>query len=349
MNNNEKIINIGDLNMTVVTDEQVHDIYNKLSEVDKTSTDNLTAASEETDSSTYTSEDNTKIEAIDDIPGVNAIPSNIVDSIQEDENDIKDVLNEYDLDEKSIVQILKVIEEYKAGNTSCLYSRLPAKIKMMVDGMIDTVNPKQITCMRNAAAKMLIDSFISDAKMSATADEFNSELASAINEMNIEYDEMINNAIDNTFNKIEEIRISDPEQAERLESVKKAFNTATTFEKQLEFAKKTSVNKFNKFLNRYEDDVMYFNNKVNNNFAGVKIPNIEELVPIIKAALPQYTEDEIKKFIICICRTIEDTNELSGIAYEYRMISSIYKYKYTNIDEKGEVIFGNISKVIEAI
>ena len=100
---------------------------------------------------------------------------------------------------------------------------------------------------------------------------------------------------------------------------------------------------------RFKDDVYYFNKKVNNNTFGVKVTNIEEIIPIIKVALPQYTEEDIKKFVICICRTIENIDELAGIAYEYRMVASIYKYKFVPIDEKGEVIFENISKVIDAI
>ena len=203
--------------------------------------------------------------------------------------------------------------------------------------------------MRNTIAKMLVDSFINDAKISAAVDEFNEDMSSAIDEMNSEYDNMMGDAIDNVFNKIEEIRSENPDQAKRIESVKNAFDSATTFEKQLEFAKRTSPNKFNKFLTRYKDDVFYFNKRVNNNTVGVKVYNIEELVPIIKSALPQYTEEDIKKFIICICKTVENTDNLAGIAYEYRMVASIYKYKFVTIDEKGEIIFENISKVIEAI
>ena len=350
----EMIIDVGSLNMTVLTDEQVEHVYDELSEVDKASTENLAAAEAETESSNYTSEDNNEIETMEEIPGVNVIPSNIAESIEEDEADIKDVLNNYDLDDESMIQMLKLIDEYKAGNQSSIYSRLPAKMQEMVNGILMTetngaISFKQITSMRNSIAKMLINSFISDAKISAAVDDFNEEMSSTINEMNKEYDNMVGDAIDSVFNRIEEIRAENPEQAERIESVKNAFDAATTFEKQLEFAKHTSAGKFNKYLIRYKDDVYYFNKKVNNNAAGVKVSNIEEIVPIIKMALPQYTEEDIKKFVICICRTVSNTDELAEISYQYRMISSIYRYKFTPIDEKGEIIFGNISKVIDAI
>lgn len=349
----ETVINIDDLNINVITDDQIHHVYEELSEIDKTSTDNLAAAEEETNSSNYTSEDNNVIEATEEIPGVGVTPSNISETIKESSNDIKDVLNNYDLSDEDAAQMLKIIEEYKAGDQSSLYSRFPKKMQEMVNGILLTetgdINPKHITAKRNTIAKMLIDSFISDAKMSAAAVEFNSDMRSVIDEMNIEYDNMLTNAIDNVFAKIDEIRVEDPEQAKRIESIKDSFDAATTFEKQLEFAKHTSYNKFNKFLNRYKDDVYYFNKRVNSNSFGIKATNIEEIVPVIKIGLPQYTEEDIKKFVICICRTVENTDELAGIAYEYRMIASIYKYKFVSIDDNGELIFKNISKVIDAI
>lgn len=352
---NETVINIDSLGIDTVkmTDEQVHQVYTELSDVDKASTDNLAAAEKETESSNYTSEDNNVIEATEEIPGVGVTPVNVLNNINETENNIKDALDPYDFTDEETVQIIDIIQEYRKGNTADLYKRLPNKMQDMVNGLLFTesenINPKQIRSRRNDAAKMLIDSFINDAKISATIDDFNSEMNTTISEMNSEYDNMLTDAIDNVFNKIEEIRAENPEQADKIESVKNAFERATTFEKQLEFAKRTSSAKFNKFLTRYKDDVYYFNKKVNNNNVGVKVNNIEELEPIIKLGLPQYSEEDIKKFIICICRTIENVDELPGISYEYRLVSSIYKYKFVPIDNNGEIIFKNISKVIDEI
>ena len=356
MSKDIETILIDDLGLdTKMTDEQVHHVYNELSEVDKTSTDNLAAAEETTESSNYTSEDNNVIEAVEEIPGVDVIPSNLIDDIKEKEKDIKEVLDLYDLDDEGVTQMLKVIDEYKAGNTSGLYSRLPGKIQNIVDGLIMAefgtipIEPKKIRSLRNATAKTIIDEFISDAKMSAAVDDFNEEMSTVINDMNTEYDKLLNNAIDSVFTKLDEIKATDPEQAERIESVKNAFDNAILFNEQLEFAKHNSLKKFNKYLTRFKDDAYYFNKRVNNNNFGVKVIHIEELIPIIKNALPQYTEDDIKLFLICICKTIPNLDELAGIAYVYKMVSGIYKYKFTNIDENGEIIFKNISKVIDEI
>ena len=349
----ENIININSLGLKV-TDEEAKYIYDKLSDVDKTSSDNLTAAKEETESCEYTSDDNNIIEPTEEIPGVNVIPDNIAENIKESEANIEDVLKSYDLDEESMIQMLKVIGEYKSGDTSKLYSRVPKKIQEMINGLIMTetngvINYKEITSYRNRVAKMFIDDFINDAKISASVDEFNSEMANIVNEMNTGYDNMISDAIDKVFNNIESIRAENPKHAEVIESVKNAFDKAHLFEKQLNFAQHTSYNRFIKYLDRYKDDVYYYNKKVNSNNFGIKVRNIEDLLPIIKLGLPQYAEEEIKKFIICICRTVGDTNNIAEIAYEYRMVCNIYKYKFIPIDEAGEVIFSNIAKVIECI
>jgi hypothetical protein len=209
-----------------------------------------------------------------------------------------------------------------------------------------TGNPLQI---KNAVAALIIESFINDAKMSASVEEFSSEMNKTVAEMHTEYDIMINKAIDDTFSKIDEIRTTNPEQAERLESIKNAFDNALTFEEQLNYVKNTPSFVLRKDLNDYIGILTRFNTKVNNNTFGVKVPKIEEIVPIINNALPKYKMNDIKKFMIAICKTSKDPKDLAGTAYNYRLISSIYRYKFTAIDEKGKAILENISKVIDEI
>ena len=336
-----------------LTDEQVHNIYDTLSEVDKKSADDLNAAEKETDDSDYTSDNNTEIDKSNIIPGIKDVNLDITDTIEESQENIKDALTPYELDENSTVQMLNLIEDYKKGNKNDIYSKLPAAFKHTVDMMIEkeikSSNTVNINKMRNATAGLIIESFINDAKMSASVEEFSSEMNKTVGEMTVEYDSMINKAIEDTFSKIDEIKDTNPEQAKRLEAIKKAFESASTFEDQLNYAKNTTSYVLRKSLNDYHGTVIRFNTKVNNNTFGVKVPKIEEIVPIINKALPKYTITDIKKFIISICRTSKDPKDLAGTAYNYRLISNIYRYKFTNIDEKGKVIFENISKVIDEI
>ena len=352
----DNVVNFED-KKTVLTDSEVDKVYNELSTYDEKSKEDLNKAKEETEKSNYT--EITESTPDTEIPGIGVTPESVYDlnKIEETSSDIQSILDEYGVSDDEVAEMINIIDEYKKGKTSNLYNRIPESFKKMADGLVMAENSvsisniKELQAFRNAAAKTLIDEFIHDAKFNKAIDDYNEEMATVIKDMNTEYDSILGGAIDDTFNRIEEIRSEDPETAKRIESIKNSFDTAITFEKQLEVANTLTPKKLNKLMNRYNDEVFYFNKRVNNNNIGVKVPNINDLLPAIKLALPQYTEDDIKKFIIVIVRSIipMDITDLATISYIYKMIQSIYTYNFINIDDKGEVIFGNISKVIEAI
>jgi hypothetical protein len=66
--------------------------------------------------------------------------------------------------------------------------------------------------------------------------------------------------------------------------------------------------------------------------------------------------DDIKKFIVVICRTtaykMDVVRNVEDLAYIYRMINTIYLYKFidgpVNTDDET-LLFGNIAKVLDAI
>lgn len=361
---NETKMENADLNKYLGTnDVDPHNVYQKLSGIDKKSTDKLNAAETKTDKSDYRKEDNTEITPQDVIPGVNAVPQNVASDdeeltkIEETADNIKDVLSTYgEITDDEVEEMLKLISEVKQGKSDKLYSRLPKIFKSMVDGLVmhsldPSMKKNQINQIRNAGAKTLLDEFINDAKFSKAIEDYNSEMSNVMNEMGTEYSSLITEAIDKTFSKIDEIAAENPEQAKNIIAVKDAFEDALTFNKQFEIASHTSYKKISKWGDRFKDEVLYFNKRVSNNSAGVKVPDISELLEIIKIALPQYTDDDIKNFICVIIKSVYtiDVNSLAGIAYIYKMISSIYTYKFVVIDEKGEEIFKNISRVIDAI
>jgi len=364
----EKIVNIDDVatlrDDTELTDDQVGLIYNSLKNEDKASQDNLKNAIDKTESTQYTSEDNNVIEAQDMIPGVDAIPSNLkyeetTGEIEETEENIKDTLEMYGIKDEDVELMLDVINQYKNDkNVSItnIYNKLPASFKTMVDNLAMLEGApkdfKQLRAMRNAATRTLLDEFINDSKLSKAVEDYTKEVSDAINEMETGYNKIINDAINDAFDKIDKIEAENPTQAANIKAIKQAFKDAVELELQLNIASHTSSKKIAKWATRFSGEVIYFNKKVSNNIAGVKIPDISELVPIIKSALPQYTHDEIKQFLCVVVRSIDkiDINTLYGISYIYSMISNIYKYKFCAInDEKGEKIFGNISRVIDAI
>lgn len=323
-------------NNTTMTNDEVKHVYDSLSVVDKASYDKLNDAKSETENANYTSEDNNEIDTDSVIPGVNT------------DNKVE---NEYGLDDESMGKIISLMQEYKAGNTSNLYSRMPLKIKIAIDKIVSVseVPFDRLLAYKNAVAKDILSSFMNDEEMQESIDQFNQDMMRVINDMNLEYDTMISDAIDSVFDKIDDIRKENPDRADMIQTIKDAFDAAGKFEREYEYAANHSPNKINKLLRRYEDSVRYFNTRVNNNTAGVKVVDINLLVPVIKKALPSYKEDGIKKFICIIIKTMGNTDMLNEISYIYRTIGCIYKYNFIDIDEEGEKIFNNISKVIDAI
>lgn len=326
---------------TKLTDEQVGKVFNALSVEDEKSTDTLNAAKETTEEANYTSEDNEEIKTDD----------KIVTGVDFGNKKYKDVFDAYNMPESDAEALFTVMQEYKAGNTSNLYNRLPNFAKNMANGlasmsMEEGMNPKAL---RNAAAKSVVESFINDEELNTAIDEFSADMGKTVSGMGAEFMSMVGTAIEDTFNKINEIEAENPEQAAKIKEVKESFEQATLFVKETEYAKHVSAKKFTKWLMRYKDSVMYFNKRVNSNDFGITINDINSIIPIIKNALPDYELDDIRKFIICITKTMPDPTTLSGIAYLYRMTASINKYAYTEIDDEGKTLFNNIAGVIDTI
>lgn len=326
---------------TKLTDEQVEKVYNTLSPEDNKSVNALNAAKNETNKSNYSPEDNEKIET----------GNKIVAGVNFNNKKYKDMFDAYNMPESDAEALFEIMQEYKAGKTDNLYDRLPVFARNMANGLVtmsieEGMNPRAL---RNAAAKTIVESFINDEELSAAIDEFSTDMGKTVSGMGDEFMTMVRTAIDDTFNKINEIEEKDPATAERVKGVKEALEQATLFTKEKEYASHISSKKFTKWLNRYKDSAIYFNKRVNSNSFGITVEDINNIIPVIKKALPQYDYDDIRKFIICITKTMPDPTTLSGIAYSYRMIESINSYAYTEIDGKGKDLFNNIAGVIDAI
>ena len=205
---------------------------------------------------------------------------------------------------------------------------------------------------REEIAKFIIDSIIDDGEFKAIMKQFDDEMNAYTSETSKEMIDILSNAYDDIFNNIDEIRKEDPEKADRLEKVKAAFEEATNFNKQIQFLTADKPRNVRKYKRRVHAITDTFNNLVN--VGEIKIPNINELFDIIKLRLPQYNKDQINEFIILLCRSTMDLdfNVLSNIAYVYRLVDRIYKFKFITAgyeDDETTQVFNDISDVIELI
>lgn len=326
---------------STITDEQVTKIYNDLSKEDETSTKNIENAETETNNSNYEkSEEINSDKAI--IPGID---------VQETNDDYRYILSNYDVTEDEVVGLIDLISRYKNNEDIDYYENLPKSFKDIADGFRSISLSKNYKMSKNESAKLILKELVNDAQISNTVDTFQSELNETVTNMNKEYDKIMLDAFDETFKKIDEIELKDPEQAKKIRTIKKAFDEALTFDKQREYINSISAKKLAKFTKHYSRETLYFNKLVN--VTDVKIPDIRALLQVIHNNLPQFEIEDIKKFITAICKSSYDLQvdkNIEELAYIYKMVSSIYKYNfvknYSDDNDEAKTIFGNIADVI---
>ena len=326
---------------TVLTNTETEKIYNALSAIDAKSINDLKNAEQETENANYDSI--TEIETDYVMPDINVT-----------NKDYKDTLKDYNINEQEMYNMIDLINNYKSNIDMNYYERLPKSFKDIADAMNKFKDPStggKLTS-KNSVAKELINELIHDTEFSATIDAFQSELSNVTIELNSEYDKMLNDAFNESFEKIEELKTTNQEQAEKILRIKKAFEESNSFDKQIEFLQKYSAKRLTKMLTHYDNEVKFFNKYIN--VTEVKVPDVGELLPVIKRNLPEYSENDIKLFIIAICKTcysLDFANNIAHMAYIYKLINSIYMHKFikTTNSEEEFLLFKKIAEAIDSI
>ena len=358
-----------------ITDEQVKEIYEAAEDGDNGSSraKELKAAMKETENTNY---NEIKILGVDLANGedfsssrphiigcTNGYDDNMVnnildsqvddtDNIEPTDDNIKDALNEYGIDESEILDFVKTINEFRQSNEyKGLYNKMPEAIKGLIDNLYSLSKTSGDKISKDTIAKDVLTEIVNESKFNNVMESYNKELNDLVMESNKEFQLLTKNAIDEVFDKIDEIEENNPEQAQKIKNIKQAFEDAVVYKKELDILDHMSAKKLKKMVNNYENECFYFNKKVNT--TDINIPDIKRIYPIIKKALPGYTELQIKEFIMVICKasyTI-DVNNIDELAYIYIEISNIIAFEYVidfNTDYSKEV-FGNISAVLTKI
>ena len=340
-------------NNNTMTDEEIINTYDQLSVIDIDSSTALKNAETETQTTIYPSieeisTDNDKITT-----GVNINDKNL-DDIEITNDNINDILKEYNLQQSDAEKMISIINDYKNHTgTGNYYNRLPDTFKQIADGIRLMGNQRGQSISKNYAACILIYELIHDAKFAKAMDEFEKEFKDLSNEMNKEYNKIFTDAFEEVFANIDKLEVEDPEKAEKIKGIKSAFENASNFDVQMEYAKKIGANKLTKLAKRFDNEALYFNNKVN--VTDVKVPDIRELLQVIHMNLPDFDVLTIKKFIIIICKSTEKIDvkkDIVGLAYIYKLINNIYIYRYLDNlkdNEAASLLFGKVAKVLEYI
>ena len=336
-----------------LTEEQQHQVFDELSGVDAESAEALAKAEKETEESNYT--EATAMEANVDIPGV-GIPVTNPKDINEAKEDYLEVMKEYDLTDEEAVSLYNVIRLYKDGNKQGLYDRLPQRLKSIADGIVcnfPMAAPKVKRITKDSAAEFIIESMINDAKINNVFDEYDRDMRNLTNDMDKDFSAIMAEAMNESFENIEKIKETDPVVAARIQAVKDAFAKAEGFDLQLEWLDHISAKKFNKIASRARNEFLYFNKRVNT--TSIKVPDITEIPGVIRIVMPEVSEELALKFTLVLVESliklpVDDKENLPNLAYIYKLIDNIYKYKFISyVGEVPEAFFGKVKEVISKI
>lgn len=328
-----------------LTNEEIELISKTVRDIDPESEARLNAAKEETETAEYVESEEMDIDENMDIPGLGMEMPNPTNE------DYFKVLATYGLKENEMLPLISVMNDYRKNPEGNYYDRLPESFKDMALGFIRLSKQSNEKLGKNSAARLLLKELVSDAQLNNASDEFTKEFSNTILEMNEGYDKIFTEAFDDVFSNIDTIAKENPEQAEKILAIKKAFDESTTFSKQMDYINNISKKVIDKTVARYTNEVYYFNKKVN--VTEVKVPDIGELLPIIHFHLPDIDIEYIKKFIIVMCKSCYDldpADKPEDVAYIYRMVNTIYIQKFINTNNSAtKILFERITEVINCI
>lgn len=350
-------MNVNETNENVtMTDDQVKQVWTTLSAEDADSTNKLENAEIETIKHPYDGIDEMVTGQLSSfVPGVTEETAG--DPTPIDDSQLKEVMDEYNLTTEEVTKMIDLVDRYRKSlhdvKMQFFYDELPKPFKDIADGIVRAGKMQGMRISKNGAAYEVLNQVLHDAQFVAVMDQFKSEVNDAAIQINKEYNKMFADAFEDIFTNIDKIAEENPDKAKQLMEIKKAFEDSLSYDKLKETADKFTANKLNKIATRrFDNEAIYFNNKIN--VTDVKVPDVRELLPIISNNLPQYSIDDIKKFIIVLCKSVIDIdfkNDIAGLAYAYKLIHNIFIFKYLEKDsyEEAATLFGKIAEVIDYI
>lgn len=350
-------MNVNETNENVtMTDDQVKQVWTTLSAEDTDSINRLENAEIETIEHPYDNINEVDTDRLSGfVPGVVEEAADVPTSINDSQ--LKEVMDEYNLTTEEVTKMIDLVDKYRKSlhdvKMQYFYDELPKPFKDIADGIVRAGKMQGMRISKNGAAYEVLNQVVHDAQFVAVMDQFKSEVNDTAIEINKEYNKMFADAFEGIFANIDKIAEENPDKAKQLMEIKKAFEDSSSYDKLKETADKFTANKLNKIATkRFDNEAIYFNNKIN--VTDVKVPDVRELLPIIKNNLPQYDIISIKKFIIVLCKSVVDINfenNIAGLAYAYKLIHNIFIYRYLEKDnyQEATALFGNIAEVINYI
>jgi hypothetical protein len=264
----------------------------------------------------------------------------------------KDSLKGFGLSDEEAMKVFDIISRYKAGEKFNIYHELPEKIQNIVRGL----NGNNMATI-NATARDLLNHFINEIESDKAFVDLQVSISNELKQINISQmynDELKQNMEVELPKKADELEAAgEIEKANTLRVISETFIDSYTLKTVLhELNNNQSIRKkIRKDLSRYKRFVNEFNYKYLK--SKFKIKDIKLLEKVLPEVLKNegITVDDVKKFIIVICKVTKNMSPENIIehTFMYYTIQNLLMLQYVDLDvsEFGKQIYDNVVQAIK--
>lgn len=349
---------VSDMGGTPYSEESLEDVAKELVDtVDKvTSVEGLqeAMAAESKDENSDDDREMT-IEEFNDVPATElSVPDDVLTSA---------LMEKYDnVDTQDALKLIEVMNRYKSGEKFNVFEALPTSLKQAIAAEAMSVGADKATI--NFFAKSFINDLVNNTYLDEEIKDFNKELKEVLAPMNNiagtimdEYsDEVYHKFTNNLEDKANEIQDTDPDKANELREVSKAFNDAISLKRVCDIIEKTPsfINKAYKnardnwtsFRNEYDKKVSLVNPSPRTiQYYETGLYNTK----FSKDYSPEYMRTIIVLVANTVLRAVEE-NTLTEHVYAYYASNAMYTIAFTaNNSEVNNIVMNALNSIFEKV
>lgn len=348
---------ISDMGGTPYGEESLEDVAKELVDtVDKvTSVEGLEEAIATESKSEDTDDEEMSIEEFNDVPATElSVPDEVLTSA---------LMEKYDnVDTQDALKLIEVMNRYKSGEKFNVFEALPDSLKQAISAEAMSVGADKATI--NFFAKSFINDLVNNTYLDKEIKDFNKELKEVLAPMNNiagtimdEYsDEVYHKFTDNLEDKANEIQDTDPDKADELRKVSKAFNDAITLSRVHDAIDKTPsiINKaykeardsWNKFCDNYNKKISLVN-------PSPRPISYYEAGLTSSGVFTGYPDGYLRTVIVLVANSVSnaiDENTLTEHVYAYYASNAMYTIAFTaNNSEVNTIVTNTLNSIAEKV
>lgn len=349
---------VSDMGGTPYGEESLEDVAKELVDtVDKvTSVEGLqeAMAAESKDENSDDDREMT-IEEFNDVPATElSVPDDVLTSA---------LMEKYDnVDTQDALKLIEVMNRYKSGEKFNVFEALPTSLKQAIAAEAMSVGADKATI--NFFAKSFINDLVNNTYLDKEIQDFNEELKEVLAPMNNiagtimdEYsDEVYHKFTNNLEDKANEIQDTDPDKANELREVSKAFNDAISLKRVCDIIEKTP-SLINKAYKNARDNWTSFRNEYDKKVSLVS-PSPRTIqyyetglynTKFSKDYSPEYMRTIIVLVANTVLRAVEE-NTLTEHVYAYYASNAMYTIAFTaNNSEVNNIVMNALNSIFEKV